>query len=66
MSTTSPGKRAHALRDLRELVAALDRRVPQVERAGEVGIARAAAALRSEAMDRIAEIETGSPSGDTE
>ena len=47
--------------ELRELVAALDRRVPQVERAGEVAIARDAAALRSRALNRLAEIEVGKP-----
>jgi len=41
---------------LRELIAALDRRVPHVERAGELSIARAAAALRVEALKRIDEL----------
>jgi len=45
------------LEDLRELVAALDRRVPQLDRLGERDIARDAAALRAEAMNRIREIE---------
>lgn len=45
------------LRELRELVAALDRRVPQVQRAGEADIARDAAALRRRAMGRIQELE---------
>ena len=49
--------RARALRHLRELVAALDRRVPHCERAGEVDIVRDAAALRDKAMKRIAELE---------
>jgi hypothetical protein len=43
--------------DLRELVAALDRRVPRLERDGERDIARDAAALRGEALIRIAELE---------
>jgi 16S rRNA C1402 N4-methylase RsmH len=43
--------------DLQELIAALDRRVPRLERAGEHPIARAAAALRIEATNRIAELE---------
>jgi hypothetical protein len=43
--------------DLRELVAALDRRVPRLEREGERDIARDAAALRGEALIRIAELE---------
>jgi hypothetical protein len=42
---------------LRELVQALDRRVPQVERAGEPRIARDAAALKRRAQKRIEEIE---------
>src|SRR5687768_558259 len=45
------------LDDLRELVAALDRRVPHLDRKGERDIARDAAALRAEAMNRIREIE---------
>ena len=48
---------ARTLRQLQELVAALDRRVPQVERLGEVSIARAAAALRADALKRIKELE---------
>jgi hypothetical protein len=43
--------------DLRELVAALDRRVPHLEREGELAIARDASALRAAALKRIAEIE---------
>lgn len=49
--------RAQVVRELHELIAALDRRVPHVERAGEVAIARAAAALRLEALKRIEELE---------
>ena len=45
--------------ELYELIAALDRRVPHVERVGEVAIARAAAALRDEALARIATLENG-------
>jgi hypothetical protein len=41
---------------LRELVDALDRRVAQVERLGEVRIAREAAVLRHEAVNRIQEL----------
>jgi hypothetical protein len=43
-------------RELEELIAALDRRVPRVERAGEAAIARDAAALREKAMHRLAEL----------
>lgn len=42
--------------DLRELVAALDRRVPQIEREGERAIARDASTLRLAALKRIAEL----------
>jgi hypothetical protein len=41
---------------LEELIAALDRRVPRVEQAGEAGIARDAAALRAKAVKRLAEL----------
>ena len=43
--------------ELYELIAALDRRVPHVERVGEIAIARAAATLRGEALKRIATLE---------
>lgn len=43
-------------RELLELIAALDRRVPCVERAGEATIAREAAALREKAVKRLAEL----------
>lgn len=48
---------ARIIGELHELVAALDRRMPHVDRVGEVGIARAAAVLRSEALRRIDELE---------
>ena len=48
---------AEAVRELLELVAALDRRVPRVERAGEADIARDAAELRTRAMKRIETLE---------
>lgn len=44
------------VRQLLELVAALDRRMPQVMRAGETAIARDAAALRQRALRRIEEL----------
>lgn len=43
-------------RDLQELIDALDRRVPHIERAGESSIARDAAALRDKAVKRLAEL----------
>ena len=54
---TAEVDRADTLCHLHELVAALDRRVPRVERAGEVAIARDAAALRKKALQRIAMLE---------
>ena len=48
--------RDRAVAALRELVEALDRRVPHVERLGEVRIAREAAALRKEAAERIEQL----------
>ena len=45
------------VRQLRELIAALDRRMPQVLRAGEASIARDAAALRARALKRIEALE---------
>ena len=44
------------VRELRELIAALDRRVPRVEQAGEAEIARDAAALRARAVRRLEEL----------
>lgn len=48
---------ARTIRELRELIAALDRRVPQVQRAGELSIARIAAELRARAVSRIQDLE---------
>lgn len=48
--------RVRIVRELRELIVALDRRVPQVHRMGELAIAHAAATLRSEALRRIEEL----------
>jgi hypothetical protein len=42
---------------LRELIEALDSRVPHLEREGEVHIATDAAALKSKAIARIAQLE---------
>jgi hypothetical protein len=49
--------RTRKLRHLHELIAALDRRVPHVERIGEIEIAREGHALREKALQRIAELE---------
>ena len=42
---------------LSELIAAIDRRLPQVQRAGEAVIANAAMHLKTEAAKRIVELE---------
>jgi len=49
-------KEGRLIRDLEELIAALDRRLPGVEQAGEVAIAQDAAALRAKAIARLAEL----------
>ena len=59
-TTPAQTPRDQTVRELHELIAALDRRVPHMERAGEVSIARAAAALKDEALRRIQELDRGS------
>ena len=49
--------RSKAVRELLDLIAALDRRVPQVQRAGAASIAREAAALKERAVKRIEGLE---------
>ena len=49
--------RTAQIRHLRELIDALDRRVPQIERSGEFQIARDAADLKNKAQQRIAELQ---------
>ena len=44
------------LQELKELIDAIDRRLPQVERAGECEIANAALHLRIQAQKRIDEL----------
>jgi hypothetical protein len=56
-TTAGGAERTGALRRLRELITALDRRVPHIERAGEIAIARDAAALKKQALARIAQLE---------
>jgi hypothetical protein len=46
-----------AIHYVHELIAALDRRLPQAERADAATIARARAALRARAVARLAELE---------
>ena len=51
--------RDRLVRELLELIDAIDRRVPHVEREGEIEIARDAEALKAKAVKRIAELERG-------
>ena len=65
----SPALVAEKLLYLTELIAAIDRRVPHVQRAGESDIADAAMRLRLDAVKRIEEIErsvAGRPSVDSQ
>ena len=48
---------ATIVRELGELIKAIDRRLPHIERAGEEEIEQTARKLRSDAVARIAEIE---------
>ena len=54
---TAETRRKRTIRDLSELIAALDRRIPHVERVGEASIARAAAKLKDDAVKRIVDLE---------
>jgi hypothetical protein len=56
--------RTRLVRDLLDLIAALDRRVPQVQRAGEAAIARDASALKARALKRIEQLERQPKSSD--
>ena len=58
--------RDHVVHALRELVDALDRRAAHVERLGEARIAREAAALRKEAVNRIQELTAAASDRDTQ
>jgi predicted deacylase len=56
--TAADDDSATAQRHLRELIEALDRRVPHIERLGEVDIVEAANALRHKARQRLAALES--------
>ena len=49
--------RSPVIQKLRELIAAIDRRVPHSDRPAETGIARDAATLRARALSQIEELE---------
>ena len=55
--STPAGATKTLIADLREFVEALDRRVPRLERAGEIAIARDASRLRDEAVRRLTKLE---------
>lgn len=64
---TSRSTLTETLGQLYDLISAIDRRLPQVQRVGESSIANAAVRLRIEAFKRIVEIEAllaGRPSDD--
>ena len=46
-------------RELEELIAAIDRRMPRLDRAGEAAIVRQAAVLRAKAVELLAELAHG-------
>ena len=56
MSQTAPNDKTRQIRHLRELIVALDKRQPRIERVGEADIARDAAALKKKALQRLAEL----------
>jgi hypothetical protein len=55
--TDTDVNRTTLIRRLRELIDALERRVPHLEAEGEIRIAQEAAALKQNALERIAELE---------
>jgi len=59
LDTRHNDKSKEQIRHIRELIAALDRRLPHIERAGEADIARDAAALKKKALERLAELQAG-------
>jgi len=59
MSTRNPDdqlQREKLVRDLEDLIAALERRVPHIDRLGERAIARDADALKRKALARLEQL----------
>jgi len=54
---TASKERKRAIRHLRQLIEALNRRVPHIERVGEAKIARDAAELTQQALKRLKALE---------
>jgi hypothetical protein len=57
MKAGTEAERQRAIRHLRQLIEALNRRVPHIERAGEAKIARDAAELMEKALERLKVLE---------
>jgi hypothetical protein len=57
MKAGDEAERQRAVRHLRQLIDALNRRVPHIERAGEAKIARDAAELMEKAVERLKALE---------
>jgi len=57
MEANDDADRKRAIRHLRQLIEALNRRVPHVERLGEAEIARDAADLMEKALKRLKALE---------
>lgn len=55
--TSAKDKTKQQIRHLHELIVALDKRQPRIERVGEIEIARDAAALKKKALQRLAELQ---------
>lgn len=62
MEPVNHAERQRTIRHLRQLIDALDRRVPHIERAGEAQIARDAAELKEKALERLKALEGTDPS----
>jgi hypothetical protein len=56
-TSNDEAERTRAIRHLRQLIDALNRRVPHIERAGEAAIARDAAELMKQALKRLKALE---------
>ena len=61
ISENTPVEVREMLSDLSELIAAIDRRVPRLERIGEAQIAQDAADLRERALNLIQRIQGKTP-----
>jgi hypothetical protein len=56
-TSNDAAERQRAIRHLRQLIDALNRRVPHIERVGEAAIARDAAELMKQALKRLKALE---------